>query len=419
MQAELEDDPLARLERDVRRRDDEKRAEEALRKARVTLIRGQDAKSAFFAMLALRLELACHWEMPTAATDGKLLKYNPEFVLGLSEEAQVTLVAHEVLHLALSHHARREHRDPKTWNAATDLACNPLLQEAGFLLPPGAFVPAAPGTPHEKLPRGLSAEQYYDLLTRQEQQDGQPEGEGEQPRQEEGRGPPDPGGMGAVDDAGDGSPAAQRESEADWEVATAQAAQAAQKRGNLPAGLARFIEEMLHPRPDVAEVLRQFVSQAFPADYTWSKPSRRALAQGVYRPGLGGEDLGVVVMAVDTSGSICPQTLKTFGDQMQGVLEAYPGCKLVILYHDAKVCAVQQWTPEDGPLVMTPAGGGGTSHVPVFDWIAEHPELEAACLVCLTDMYSHFPDLPPGYPVLWASTSKGIKQPFGQLVEID
>ena len=53
--------------------------------ARVKLILGRDADSAFFATLALRLKLAVNWDVPTLATDGRLLAYNPEFVVGLTK----------------------------------------------------------------------------------------------------------------------------------------------------------------------------------------------------------------------------------------------------------------------------------------------------------------------------------------------
>lgn len=431
-----QDDPLALLEKQVRRYDQEKRAAEAIRAARIKLVLGRDARSVFFATLALKLRPEVLWGIETCTTDGEILGYNPEFVLALSDEARVTVVAHEVLHLALTHHARRGHRDPKLWNVAADLSLNPLLQEAGYPIPPGGLLPGRGEYAH--LPPGLSAEEYYERLLQppkdgDEQGDepgqdepaqqpgggqGQGEGEGEGPGQ--GQGPPDPGGMGSVQDAGGGSPAEQQQSKAEWEVAVAQAAQASKSRGDLPGGLARFVHDLLNPKPDVAEVLRQFVSQACPADYTWSKPSRRALAQKLYRPGLDGEDLGVVVMAVDTSGSIDDATLKKFGQVMQGVLEAYAGVKLLILYHDSRVAGVQEWTPEDGPLRMTPAGGGGTDHRPVFAWLDEHPEIEPTAIVCLTDAYSVFPDSPPSIPVLWAVVGNpNPRVPWGQTVEVN
>jgi len=64
----------------------------------------------------------------------------------------------------------------------------------------------------------------------------------------------------------------------------------------------------------------------------------------------------------------------------------------------------------------TAKGGGGTSFIPVFDEI-EAMDLQPQAVIYLTDMIGSFPKSAP-YPVIWCSTSKGIKPPFGDLVEI-
>ena len=47
------------------------------------------------------------------------------------------VLAHEVAHPALQHHTRRRDRSPKRWNMACDYAINPLLIDAGLLIPLG------------------------------------------------------------------------------------------------------------------------------------------------------------------------------------------------------------------------------------------------------------------------------------------
>ena len=92
-------------------------------------------------------------------------------------------------------------------------------------------------------------------------------------------------------------------------------------------------------------------------------PGRTAgsLAQGLYLPGLHSEELGDVVLAVDTSGSIDEQMLGLFAAEANAVLGAYD-CTVTVLYHDTEVQKVQTWRSADGPLVLEPVGGGGTSH---------------------------------------------------------
>ena len=54
----------------------------------------------------------------TAATDGKHLYYNREFVKGLSRPCLMFLIAHEVLHVVFDHMGRRGSRDKDLWNMA-------------------------------------------------------------------------------------------------------------------------------------------------------------------------------------------------------------------------------------------------------------------------------------------------------------
>jgi predicted metal-dependent peptidase len=415
-----ENDPFAALERAAARQTAQEKALQALAQARCRLVLGRDAKSAFFASLTLRLVPQVDWEISTLSTDGKKLFLSPSFVSALPLDELVGVVAHEVMHNALAHHARRGPRDPRRWNVACDLAVNPLLLEACFALPASRLLPGE--GEYQGLPVGKSAEEYYGLLSKpppgkeQGEEPGQSEGE---PGQCEAGPPPapDPGGCGAVQEPGAGSQAEARQSEAEWQVAVAQARQVAKGRGELPGGLARLVEEVLQPRVDWREVLREFVSAHARNDYRWSPPNRRFIHQGLYLPGLCSEDLGEVVLAVDTSGSIGERELARFAAEAQGILEAFD-CSLTILYHDSQVQKVQRWRSEEGPLTLEPAGGGGTSHVCVFEWISAQAE-QATCVVCLTDLYTQFPQFAPSTPVLWAVVGGNAGEPpFGLRVAV-
>jgi predicted metal-dependent peptidase len=403
-------DPFAALEQAAARQAAEEQAARALAAARCRLVLGRDARSAFFATLALRLLPEADWTLDTLATDGRKLSYRPDFVTALSPDELLGVLAHEVLHNALAHHTRRDWREPRRWNVACDLAVNPLLLDAGFVLPAGRLLPGEGR--YRDLPQGKSAEEYYRLLP--EEGDGNGEG---QSQDEEGHGRQDPGGCGGVQSPGDGSPAEARQSQAEWEVAVAQAQQVARQRGALPAGLARLVEEMLQPKVDWRNVLRQFLSSHARNDYSWSPPNRRFIHQGLYLPGLRSEELGEVVLAVDTSGSIGQRELARFAAEVQAILEAFD-CTLTVLYHDTDVQKVQYWRSGDGPIRLEPAGGGGTSHVCVFDWI-EREGAQASCIVCLTDLYTEFPAVAPCLPVLWAVVGDNATlPPFGSRVTV-
>jgi predicted metal-dependent peptidase len=69
-------------------------------------------------------------------------------------------------------------------------------------------------------------------------------------------------------------------------------------------------------------------------------------------------------------------------------------------------------------VVLEPVGGGGTSHVCVFEHVhtlAERP----VCVVCLTDLYTAFPASPPDIATLWAVVgANALQPPFGRRVEV-
>ena len=124
-----------------------------LTRSRVQLI----LKQPFFGTLSLRLKLI-PGTLPTMATDGSRIVYNPAFVDELKPAELEGTLAHEVLHCALGHQCRRGQRDPELWNVAADFAINPILIGNGFVLPAGALVDPAFNN--------LSAEEIYARLLR-------------------------------------------------------------------------------------------------------------------------------------------------------------------------------------------------------------------------------------------------------------
>jgi Putative metallopeptidase domain len=111
-----------------------------------TELRIQKARTAllldhpFFGSLLFRLKGRECRSIPTMATDGVSLYYNPEFVDTLNSATLAGVLAHEVMHPALHHHVRRSGRDSGRWNEACDYAINPLLLDAGLSLPEGILI---------------------------------------------------------------------------------------------------------------------------------------------------------------------------------------------------------------------------------------------------------------------------------------
>jgi len=387
-----------------------------IQKARTSLILDHP----FFGSLLFRLKGRESRSVPTMATDGVSLFYNPDFVETLNAATLAGTLAHEVMHPALHHHFRRSGRDPKRWNMACDYAINPVLIDAGLKLPEGALVA-------DRF-RGMSAEQIYNLLESEEgsgeDNNGNDEcssagsGANAEPSTGESGDPSAPeteGGIGQVLDApeaGDDSSVAEEQAR-EWDVAVNQATTVAHQAGKMPAGLDRTMEEVAEAGVDWRELLRRLWSETAAADYSWMRPNRRHLWTGLYLPGVVREGVGEIVIAVDCSGSISGRQLRLFEVEARSILEGQRPERVYVLYFDAVVQKVE--TYEAGqPISLNPKGGGGTEFGPCFAWVEECGIIPQT-MVFLTDLYGSFPPSAPSYPVLWASTGRR-QAPFGEVV---
>lgn len=275
----------------------------------------------------------------------------------------------------------------------------------------------------------MSAERIYNVLQEDENGNGHEDssesskgaesedgGTPEGKRGDEPKAPVTPGGFGQVldapqPDAADGKGVT--EQARDWEIAVGQAETLAKLAGKVPAGLNRALDGSAQAGVDWRELLRRLWSETNPADYSWMRPNRRHIWQGLYLPGIVREGVGEIVVAVDCSGSVGARQLSLFEAEIRSILAGQRPERIHVLYFDACVHKVD--TFEGGEQIsLAPVGGGGTDFRPCFDWIDEQGR-QPQMVVFLTDLYGSFPEKTPSYPVLWAST--GSQQaPFGQVV---
>jgi predicted metal-dependent peptidase len=390
-----------------------------MKRETTSIVRIQRARTAllldhpFFGTLLFRLKGRETLAVETMATDGISLFYNPRFVDTLTAAELCGVLAHEVLHPGLQHHVRRGNRSPVRWNMACDYAINPLVVDAGLSLPVGILL--------EDRFHGMSAERIYNLLVEEED-----DGAGSRPAKATSAGnggddgipntPVTLGGIGQVLDApvpenADGKTAEDQARE--WQIAVEQSETISKIAGRLPAGLERCLDGAAEARVDWRELLRRSWSQSSTADFSWMRPNRRHIWQGLYLPGVIREGLGEVVIAVDCSGSVCSRQLTHFEAEIQSILEGQrPEC-VHVLYFDSCIQRVDRYQSGE-PISLTPVGGGGTDFRPCFEWIEENG-VTPRMVVFLTDLYGTFPEKTPHIEVIWASTGSR-EAPFGQVV---
>jgi len=237
---------------------------------------------------------------------------------------------------------------------------------------------------------------------------------------------PDPGNCGEVRDYpgkdNDPSPSDMKQQEQDWKIATVQAATQAKQHGNMPAGLDAEIQNIVEPKVDPRDLLQKFVAMSAKNDFTWSMPNRKYIPHGLYLPSMKSEELGTVVLVLDTSISIGQKELDNFSAIVSAILETYI-IDAIVLYCDTKIYEPEYFKREDLPLKLKMKGRGGTNFAPPFLFVKEH-DIDPVCLIYLTDLECNdYPDFEPSYPVMWICTDPPEYvydiPPFGEIIYID
>ena len=97
------------------------------------LIRRLRFRYPLFTTTIEQLDFIEDYTLSTAATNGRTIYYNPRFMLNLTPDQQLFVLAHEVSHVALNHINRAKGKNMLIWNIATDAVINAFLQRDGLI----------------------------------------------------------------------------------------------------------------------------------------------------------------------------------------------------------------------------------------------------------------------------------------------
>jgi predicted metal-dependent peptidase len=364
-----------------------------LAKAKTNLI----LQHPFVGSVAMNMPFELSDEVPTAATNGKKVVFNPDFVDTLTDEEVTFLVAHECMHPMLEHNYRRLERDPQRWNAAADYVINKLLTDEKIGRMPEI------GLLDDDIYNdgGGTSDGIYNILP-------------ESPEGGDGGGNPYGPALDECQDA-EGTPQEQSQQAAEWRVKVAQAAQAAKMCGKLSANMERLVDEVLSPKVDWRDVLQQFVEKCRDDLRSWARPNRRLISQGIFLPSADGEAMPEMVVAVDCSGSITAEIINQFAAEVKTIHEDQKPKVIHVIYFDHTVSHVDEFTRDD-EVEIKMHGGGGTAFSPIFAKVEELDIHPVACVV-LTDLYCDDFGDQPEYPVLWVTNGR-TEAPWGEVVEM-
>ena len=376
-------------------------AEQRIERAHVRLMQSPDfcLFSGVFMIGKVSVSDTCK----TAKTNGRDVVYGRAFVDMLNDKQLAFLVVHEAMHKAYRHLTVWSHlKDKRVANHAMDYVINLQIKDADpyekeVAMPRNPQTGDLLGLLDEKY-RGMDTKQVYDLLM-QEQEGGGGQGEG-QGSGGNGHSSSDGDGDGQTDDSSGGL------DEHDWDDAQTLSQEekddlsreidSALREGSMLAGkmkgrVPRGIEELLHPKVDWKEALREFIKTATRGgdQSTWRRPNRRYLASGIVMPSAETYRAECFAIGIDTSGSIGGPELGRFLGELKSICDEVSPEKVELLYWDSHVAGHETYSrAEQDNLVNAtkPRGGGGTQPECVPKFIKEN-RIEPQCVVMLTDGY--------------------------------
>ena len=408
----------------------------------------------FFGNLTLRLPLRPDRSRQTIASDGKEIRFSPEWVTDTEADLLKTALARIVTACALKHHTRRRDRDPLVWQLASQLVTHPLLQDAGFTLPEGAecwpdcsveeaynrLIENDPGNPDPTADPD-SDQPPADANGNSPSQPGPNSGtddDSSDPGSEDSSGdsitddqaPPssassyDPSGTGEVLDAdahaGATQPVDHAIEEQTWDEAMHQAAQLARVQGNLPGAIQETVDNAHRSVLDWRSLLRRYLTDAASADYSWSVPNRRYIDRGLYLPSIRSEGINEIAIIIDTSASLPSRVLDEFWAEIREIATDIRPETLIILQVDTVLQDVAEYAASDLPNSITLKGRGGTDFRPGFAWLEQHSR-QPGCCIYLTDMEcDRYPDAEPPFPVIFCNygPDPDCTEPWGERIDM-
>jgi predicted metal-dependent peptidase len=333
-------------------------------------------------------------EIPTAMTDGKDVRFNPDFVQSLTDAELRGLIYHEYGgHIMYRHLTTFRHlydQDPMLANMACDYVINQSIKD--FELP--TFIKLPQGGLQDDRFRGMDSKQVFDLL-RAEGADTTDGGFDEHDWD------------GAKELSADDT----RELVKEIDSALRQGAMASTLLGNP---VDRELCDWLNPQVDWRETLRDFMTSACSGnDYsTYRRPRRRMMASDIYLPTSVSTTVPSIVIAIDTSMSIDQHQINTFLTEVVELCDVVSPEQVHLMYWDTAVAGHETYTRDMLPAMRDstkPKGGGGTDVNCVTQYMDEQ-SIQPACVVVLTDGYLGGSWGAWSCPVLWAITTQQIAE---------
>jgi len=386
----------------------------------------------FFGNMATRLRIlsADDW-CPTAAVDGRNLYFNTQFFNAMSNKEIEFVIAHEILHCVFDHLNRREGRNPLIFNIAADYIVNNTLVRDRI-----GEIPKLVDCFQDFKYDGWTSEEVYDEIFKKydeeelkqlgelldEHLDWGEDGDGNE-GSSEGQEGEDSNGNKVSKKRPSYSKEDLRKIRDEVKENMLSAAQSA-GAGNVPAGVARMIQELTEPKMNWREILRQQIQSTIRNDFTFSRPSRKGWHTGAILPGMNFDTTIDICVALDMSGSIGNPQAQDFLSEIKGIMDEFRDYNVKIWCFDTAVYNEQDFSADGGENLTDYEikGGGGTDFMANWKYMKDN-DIVPKKFIMFTDGYAWDSwgeeDYCETIFVIHSHHDKNLQAPFGVTAHYD
>ena len=337
----------------------------------------------FYGDILMKVPLRESRDIPTAATNGKEISYNPDFFATLFEGERNYVLMHEVLHILLGHWKRKGERDPELWNIACDYVVNGLLDKMIMWMPynfrksghamqrpeNGCFIERYNGEP---------VEEFYARLKKEVKEKG-------------------------VKFYLDGKPISVSPKDLTTlkEISPAEAAMiekavremihdTVKRRGTgnshvVPGAILECIKTK--PLPWY-KLLSDYLEERDDEESSYLTPERKYIHMDLIIPGIAKveDELGEIWAFVDTSGSVGKDELNHFMTHLSHIASQFR-CTFNVAFWDTEVTEVYRKVRNKEQLMnLTPHHSGGTDINCIYEYIRKE-RIKPKVMLILSDGY--------------------------------
>jgi len=383
---------------------DYQRLDRELDRVKTKVFLGKSAAFYGSVMSSLRFE----WDksIPTAATDGEKVIWNPYYFYYLDMDGRKSILMHEIRHVANLHMLRRGNRDPRIWNYACDTILDNEMDHEDYVVSGPRIFPLELFPPGSKTfvnhdYDDLSAEQVYDIMIKNAVKIP----ENYRPDIIEGN-----------------QSGVSPHTIVNMVVSATHAAQLSggNKAGDIPGDVETVLRRFLKPKLPWKQLFQRFFTQLTESEYTWKRPNRRF--SSMYLPSIQDVDGGLehIMYFEDVSGSISDNDVVRFNSEVKYVWDTFKPLKMTLVQFDTRITKETTYDRGDPFEEVIIVGRGGTCLSPVREHILTH---RPTAVVIFSDLEcSVMPKLPSnlGIPILWVCINNcGARVEEGQLIHIN